>query len=69
MNTETPLLDTTAQGLEDSYRTAVWKEKKGSLLLAQETNRDDPEADDVIVLDLNTQHALYALLKKRFEAI
>jgi hypothetical protein len=62
------LLETTVHGRHDDYSTAVHKNGPW-LLLSQDTNRDDPDADDVIALDCNTQHALYLILKERFEPL
>lgn len=37
------------------------------LLLTQPTDRDTLDEDDCVILDRDAQHALYLLLKNRFE--
>jgi predicted GTPase len=70
--TDTVLLKMYSRGLgtEDRFGTGVIRRVMGgkeALILIQASDRDCCADDDEVVLDRDTQHALYLLLKNRFE--
>lgn len=69
--TDYTLLQTQSRGFNEArlatsvIRRTINEDER--LLLTQPTDRDDLDDDDCVVLDRDTQHALYLLLKNRFE--
>lgn len=65
------LVQTHSRGFNEAQllTTVTRREIDGDerLILTQPTDRDDIRTDDQIVLDHDAQHALYLLLKNRFE--
>jgi hypothetical protein len=65
------LLETHSRGFDNTHvaTTVLKRTVKGSerLLVTQDPDRDSINDDDCVVLDENAQHALYLILKNRFE--